>query len=228
MTSYKKWRRAIILAQCCWRRVVARKEFKQLKIQARSVDHLKQLNKGMENKIFSLQNKISELSSEKEKMNIQIKTQLTSIEQLNSKLEIFRKSDGDLKGLTDRLTVLENDNLKLTESIATFNVEKAKFEEIMSSKDVKISELESLNKELKDTVQSLESKISDFQSKVNEETMKEVQSSNEEKEQELFSTRERYQNLLHDYTRLEQRYENLQDEMKCIQKVRTGCLVLLL
>ena len=228
MTSYKKWRRAIILAQCCWRRVVARKEFKQLKIQARSVDHLKQLNKGMENKIFSLQNKISELSSEKEKMNIQIKTQLTSIEQLNSKLEIFRKSDGDLKGLTDRLAVLENDNLKLTESIATFNVEKAKFEEIMSSKDVKISELESLNKELKETVQSLESKISDFQSKVNEETMKEVQSSNEEKEQELFSTRERYQNLLHDYTRLEQRYENLQDEMKCIQKVRTGCLVLLL
>lgn len=51
--------RSIVKAQCCVRRWLARRELKRLKIQARSVDHLKKLNHGMENKIFQLQQKLS-------------------------------------------------------------------------------------------------------------------------------------------------------------------------
>ena len=45
--------------QCCVRQWLARRELKRLKIQARSVDHLKKLNCGMENKIIQLQQKLS-------------------------------------------------------------------------------------------------------------------------------------------------------------------------
>lgn len=38
----------------------ARRELKKLKIEARSVEHFKKLNKGMENKIMQLQRKIDE------------------------------------------------------------------------------------------------------------------------------------------------------------------------
>lgn len=38
----------------------ARRELKKLKIEARSVEHFKKLNKGMENKIMQLQRRIDE------------------------------------------------------------------------------------------------------------------------------------------------------------------------
>ena len=51
--------RYIVKAQCCVRRWLAQRELKRLKIQARSVDYLKKLNRGMENKIIELQQKLS-------------------------------------------------------------------------------------------------------------------------------------------------------------------------
>lgn len=51
---------AIILLQSCVRRMRAKKELKKLKVEARSVEHFKKLNFGMENKIMQLQHKINE------------------------------------------------------------------------------------------------------------------------------------------------------------------------
>ena len=51
--------RYIVKTQCCVRRWLAQRELKRLKIQARSVDYLKKLNRGMENKIIELQQKLS-------------------------------------------------------------------------------------------------------------------------------------------------------------------------
>merc|ERR1739848_741589 len=59
-TKYKKTIKKIILIQCIFRRRQARKQLKKLKIQAKSVDHQKKLNKGLENKIISLQQKLTE------------------------------------------------------------------------------------------------------------------------------------------------------------------------
>ena len=42
------------------RRLIAKRELKKLKIEARSVEHFKKLNIGMENKIMQLQRKIDE------------------------------------------------------------------------------------------------------------------------------------------------------------------------
>ena len=57
---FKRCLRAIVYLQCCLRRMRARWELKKLKIEARSVEHFKKLNIGMENKIMQLQRRIDE------------------------------------------------------------------------------------------------------------------------------------------------------------------------
>ena len=58
---YARAQRQIVLLQCYVRRLIARRRLKALKIEARSIDHQKKLNKGLENKIISLQQRITEL-----------------------------------------------------------------------------------------------------------------------------------------------------------------------
>lgn len=57
---YGRTLRAIIYLQCCYRRMMAKRELKKLKIEARSVERYKKLHIGLENKIMQLQRKIDE------------------------------------------------------------------------------------------------------------------------------------------------------------------------
>jgi len=60
----KKKLRDIIIVQSCIRKRKAKKIFRQLKAEARSVEHVKSLNKGLEMKIITLQQKINEMVSD--------------------------------------------------------------------------------------------------------------------------------------------------------------------
>uniref|UniRef100_A0A8C0ZHD2 Myosin VA n=1 Tax=Cyanistes caeruleus TaxID=156563 RepID=A0A8C0ZHD2_CYACU len=57
---YRRTLRAIVYLQCCYRRMMAKRELKKLKIEARSVERYKKLHIGLENKIMQLQRKIDE------------------------------------------------------------------------------------------------------------------------------------------------------------------------
>lgn len=59
-THYTRLRRTVIYLQCCYRRVRARRELRRLRIEARSVEHYKQLHKGMEIKVIQLQCRLDE------------------------------------------------------------------------------------------------------------------------------------------------------------------------
>ena len=50
----------LVLLQSHARRKQASKELKRLRTEAKSMDHLKKLNKGLENKIIELQQRITE------------------------------------------------------------------------------------------------------------------------------------------------------------------------
>jgi Myosin heavy chain len=63
-TKYLQNVRRIILVQSVVRRWLARRLYRKLKVEARAVEHVKKLNKGLENKIISLQQKIEELVSD--------------------------------------------------------------------------------------------------------------------------------------------------------------------
>lgn len=58
--KFLRARNAAITIQCAFRRMHAKRQLKQLKIEARSAQHLKKLNTGMENKIVQLQRKMDE------------------------------------------------------------------------------------------------------------------------------------------------------------------------
>lgn len=58
-----KRKRHVILVQSCIRRWLARRVFRKLKAEARSVEHVKSLNKGLEMKIISLQQRMDEIVS---------------------------------------------------------------------------------------------------------------------------------------------------------------------
>lgn len=57
---YRRTLRAVVYLQCCYRRMMAKRELKKLKIEARSVERYKKLHIGLENKIMQLQRKIDE------------------------------------------------------------------------------------------------------------------------------------------------------------------------
>lgn len=57
---FQHLRAAAIVIQCAFRSLKAKQELKALKIEARSAEHLKRLNVGMENKVVQLQRKIDD------------------------------------------------------------------------------------------------------------------------------------------------------------------------
>lgn len=57
---FQRLRSAAIVIQCGFRMLKAKQELKALKIEARSAEHLKRLNVGMENKVVQLQRKIDD------------------------------------------------------------------------------------------------------------------------------------------------------------------------
>ena len=61
---YQRTLNKILLLQSCWRRWLAKQQFKKLRVEARSIEHVKNLNKGLENKIISMQQRIVEMNKE--------------------------------------------------------------------------------------------------------------------------------------------------------------------
>lgn len=57
---------------------MAKRQYKKLRIEARSIEHVKKLNKGLENKIISLQQKIEDLN----KVNNELKNAHSEINDL--------------------------------------------------------------------------------------------------------------------------------------------------
>ncbi|XP_063391654.1 unconventional myosin-Va [Cydia fagiglandana] len=91
----KAMRRGIIIAQAAVRRFLARRLYKRLRIEARSLDHVKTLNKGLENKIISLQQKLGE-AQQKTKALEPLAAQLA---EAKAKLELLRLVEIEAKTL---------------------------------------------------------------------------------------------------------------------------------
>lgn len=75
---YKQKINKIIIVQCCIRKFLAKRQFKKLKAEARSISHLQTKYKGLENKIIELQQKYDFLNKE----NFGLKSQVAVIPDL--------------------------------------------------------------------------------------------------------------------------------------------------
>ncbi|RXM98510.1 Unconventional myosin-Va [Acipenser ruthenus] len=88
--SFLRVRGAVLYLQCCYRRMRARRELKQRRMEARSVEHYRQLNKGMEVKLMQLQRRADEQSREssllKERLSQERAAHCTELARLQGEL----------------------------------------------------------------------------------------------------------------------------------------------
>uniref|UniRef100_A0A8C3IYR9 Myosin VA n=1 Tax=Chrysemys picta bellii TaxID=8478 RepID=A0A8C3IYR9_CHRPI len=132
---YRRSLKAIVYLQCCYRRMMAKRELKKLKIEARSVERYKKLNIGMENKIMQLQRKVDEQVNHKdyksllEKLTNLETTYNTETEKLRSDVERLRMSEEEAKNATNRVNMLQEEITKLRKELHQTQSEKKTIEE---------------------------------------------------------------------------------------------------
>uniref|UniRef100_A0A8D2B137 Unconventional myosin-Va n=1 Tax=Sciurus vulgaris TaxID=55149 RepID=A0A8D2B137_SCIVU len=204
---YKRSIHAIIYLQCCFRRMMAKRELKKLKIEARSVERYKKLHIGMENKIMQLQRKVDEQNKDykclMEKLTSLEGTYNSETEKLRSDLERLQLSEEEAKVATGRVLSLQEEIAKLRKDLEQTRSEKKTIEE---RADRYKQETEQVGINVHISIYSLH-KINGLSSFLGsyEET--------KQLELDLNDERLRYQNLLNEFSRLEERYDDLKEEM---------------
>uniref|UniRef100_A0A8C7RQF8 Myosin VB n=1 Tax=Oncorhynchus mykiss TaxID=8022 RepID=A0A8C7RQF8_ONCMY len=207
--KFRRARNAAITIQCAYRLMRAKRELKQLKIEARSAQHLKKLNTGMENKIVQLQRKMDDQTSDLKTQNEQLvvaKASLGSeVNKLQKELEMMRSRQGD----GSQLTSLQDELEKLRAELQEAHTHMKKLEEKHSNEKMGLEQV---------SYQSLKGRKYIFFLQgchcfifcFTCNSVGRVQA-------ELDEERQRYQNLLREFSRLEQRYDNLQEAKVCFQ-----------
>ncbi|XP_055087475.1 unconventional myosin-Vb isoform X2 [Periophthalmus magnuspinnatus] len=209
--KFQRARNAAIIIQCGFRRVRAKRQLKQLKIDAKSAQHLKNLNSGMENKIVQLQKKMDAQSKGYKQQNEQLVVANaslgTEVTKLQKELELFRsqKSDDNL------VTSLQDELARLRAALEEAYAERKRMEEEHCTEKLgfeqRIEELEKENAMLKREKEDMNQRILLYSKSTDQDTRDSILQS------ELDAERQRYQNLVKEYSRLEQKYDNLKEEM---------------
>ncbi|XP_071436112.1 unconventional myosin-Vb isoform X2 [Pithys albifrons albifrons] len=218
-TRFLRIRSATIVLQCYYRRRKARQQLKALKIEARSAQHLKKLNIGMENKVVQLQRKIDEQNKEYKLLNEQLSTVMSAhsseVDKLRKELLQYQQSQ---QGNGNQLVSLQEEMEHLRLELERAHGERKVVEDShVKEKDLlrkRISDLEEENALLKQEKEELNSRIlCQSEDEFAQNTVEE----NIQMKKELEEERSRYQNLVKEYSSLEQRYDNLRDEMTIIK-----------
>ncbi|XP_065142955.1 unconventional myosin-Vb isoform X1 [Paramisgurnus dabryanus] len=212
--KYLRARNAAIVIQCFYRRVRAKRQLKQLKIDARSAAHLKNLNVGMENKIVQLQKKMDNKSKEYKTQNEQLAVANTA---LGSEVSKLQKELQTLRTQQTAGTSLQDELERLRAELQEAHAQRKQIEDEFSNEkqdlEKRVEELQKENSLLKKEKEEMNQRIQNSTpGKGGDASKKESRV-----QAELDEERLRYQNLLKEYSRLEQRYENLQEEMSSVK-----------
>ncbi|XP_068423058.1 unconventional myosin-Vb [Clinocottus analis] len=210
-------RDAAVTVQCAFRRLLARRRLKQLKVEARSAEGLRKLNTGMENKIVQLQRKMDDQSKDlrlQKDQLLQVNSGLgLEVNKLQKQLEQARSQQGG----GAQVSSLQEELHKLREELQEAAAHRKRSEEEHANEKMgllqRVEQLETENALLKSEKEEMNQKI-----------LKQSKSSGEPGsgaaaalQKELDEERLRYQNHLKEFTRLEQRYDNLKEELSISQ-----------
>ncbi|XP_061256128.1 unconventional myosin-Vb isoform X1 [Bos javanicus] len=215
---FQRLRGAAVVIQCGFRRLKAKQALKALRIEARSAEHLKRLNVGMENKIVQLQRKIDDQNKELKTLSEQLSaitsTHTMEVEKLKKEVACYQQSQGE-----DRGPQLQEEVESLRTELQRAHSERKVLEDTHTrEKDElrkRVADLEQENALLKNEKEQLNNQIL-CQSK--DEFAQNSVKENLMMKKELEEERSRYQNLVKEYSRLEQRYDNLRDEMTILKQ----------
>ncbi|XP_078017152.1 unconventional myosin-Va isoform X1 [Epinephelus lanceolatus] len=218
---YKRCLVSIVYLQCCIRRMRARRELKKLKIEARSVEHFKKLNKGMENKIMQLQRKIDEQTKDNRSMHEKLNGLETSYtaenERMRGELNRLRGVEEDAKNKGSQVTSLLEELEKLRKELSSTQKEKKTIEDwaqtYRDEMEKMVSELKDQNGSLKKEKDDLNRLIQEQSQQMTEKMARAIAEETQQLETDLNEERSRYQNLLTEHLRLEEKYDDLKEEM---------------
>ncbi|KAI1240282.1 hypothetical protein IHE44_0011741 [Lamprotornis superbus] len=260
----RRARAAAVVLQCHWRRLRARRQLQALRIEARSAQHLKKLNIGMENKVVQLQRKVDEQvrpelgwawlglvrpgcrfvpnwqNKENKLLNEQL-SMLTSahsseVEKLKKELQQYQQNQ---RGDGNQLLSLQEEMEQLRMELERAHGEREVMEDSHGKeRDLlkkRISDLEEENALLKQEKEELNSRIlcqsegssvraallvgDKPEASLIDEFAQNTVEENSQMKKELEEERSRYQNLVKEYASLEQRYDNLRDEITIIKEI---------
>ncbi|XP_021234446.1 unconventional myosin-Vb-like isoform X2 [Numida meleagris] len=204
---YSRLRGAVLYLQCCYRRARARRELRRLRAEARSVEHYKQLHKGMEIKVMQLQRRLDEQAQEKQQLAEQLSAlnaaHAEEVQRLREEMRGLREDaahDAQVQRLQERLAELERHS---AESRLAQEVEELR---------QRLAEVEAVKLHLGEERDALIQRTLE-QSQDLEEQHRRAARESRGLQQELEEERARYQSLVQEYARLEQGYENLRDEV---------------
>ncbi|XP_071989360.1 unconventional myosin-Vb isoform X2 [Engystomops pustulosus] len=217
--NFIKFRSAAIVIQCYFRRMMARRELKQLKIEARTAEHFKKLSVGMENKVVQLQRKIDEQNKEHKDLKEQLvsvtSAHTAEVEKLQKELERQRQNQQDENQLSSLQEEIQALRAELTQSRDERKITEDLYVSEKQQMQQRISELEVENSQLKEEKEELNNQILlSSEDELTQSALKE----NQEIRKDLEEERARHQNLVKEYTRLEQRYDNLREEVTLIKQ----------
>uniref|UniRef100_A0AAX7VQ24 Methyl-CpG binding domain protein 3b n=1 Tax=Astatotilapia calliptera TaxID=8154 RepID=A0AAX7VQ24_ASTCA len=179
--AYRRVRAAVVFMQCCIRRKAARRQLLKLKSEARSVERYRELNKGMEVKLMQLQLKADQEVGEKREAS---STELAALRATIQKLE------SQLQEKPPPGPVISE-----KEAEERRRAEEKAAQEILQLKEVGLQTINTLSSFylVGNCVHQAVSQVtSALRAEVDEE-------------------RRKYQGLLREFTRLEQRYDNLRE-----------------
>ncbi|XP_075759374.1 unconventional myosin-Vb-like isoform X2 [Pelodiscus sinensis] len=208
-TAYARARRAVVYLQCCYRRMQARRELRRLRIEAKSVEHYKQLSKGMEIKVVQLQCKVDEQARENQSLSEQLSALRAShggeVERLRGEVQRLQQDKAQERHVRELQEQLQH--MELEKSLSEGRLGR----ELQELKQ-RLAELEAMKSNLKEEKDALNQRIME-QSQDLEEQLRCVRAESQELLGQLEGERTRYQSLVTEYARLEQHCENLQDEV---------------
>ncbi|XP_066541823.1 unconventional myosin-Va [Hoplias malabaricus] len=224
---YKRSLAAVVYLQCCVRRMRAKRELKKLKIEARSVEHYKKLNIGMENKIMQLQRKVDEQNKDNRSMSERLNglevTHAAESERLRRELSRLRCAEEDAKNSMNRVITLQEELERLKTELQKTQKEKMAIEDwaktYQDEMEKMISELKDQNALLKNEKDDLNRLIQEQGQQWTEKMQRALKEETTQLECDLNEERSRYQNLLTEHLRLEEKYDDLKEEISLSMNV---------
>lgn len=164
--SYKSDRRNIVIVQNLWRKRMAKQELEQLKVEARSVSHFKEVSYHLENKVVELTQTLATRTQENKKLSEQM-------DQLEAQLAAWQEKHNSLQSLATDLeneAAGANEHLKRADALESkLDQLKQKYDESLSKYQAKELEVEEIRKTMADKTEKLELALQESQ-KEKEET----------------------------------------------------------
>ncbi|XP_061532001.1 unconventional myosin-Va-like isoform X3 [Phycodurus eques] len=217
---YQRTRTNIILLQSCVRRILAKKKLKKLKVEARSVEHFKNLSVGMENKIMQLQLKIEEQHKDvrelNERLNAAAKTQDIERERHCKELENLQRSEKKTRTKAEALPSLMEQLSFLQQELENTRKQKEVLEDqnnvYKEQTQQVVEELNMKNSLLNDEKDNLIKLILEQKQQITE--IKAQVENTEKLQKELIEERSRYQSLLCEHLHLQELHKDLKEELE--------------